>query len=67
MALNVYTQQPVMTRAELRTELELLLTAGIRAGPTGEPSASEIRKASNQVARVLQLLDRYLAGRGVAG
>lgn len=61
-----FTQQrSVMGKGELRTELELLLTEDVSAGPGGEPDASQIKKASRLVDRVLALVDKYLQERGV--
>ena len=58
-------QRPLMNKSDLRTELELLLTADIAAGPGGEPDASQVRKASREVDRVLALVEKFLRERGL--
>jgi hypothetical protein len=62
---NIYGQHPLMSKRDLRTELELLLTEDIQAGPSGEPDATQVRKASRAVDRVLTLVEKLLQERGV--
>lgn len=62
---SLYGQHPLMSKGDLRTELELLLTDDIAAGPGGDPDASQVQKASRAVDRVLALVEKFLLERGV--
>lgn len=55
-------QRPVMSRRELRTQLELLLVRDIRPGQDGEPNTAMLRKASTLVDQLMALIDRYAEG-----
>lgn len=52
-------QRPVMSRSDLKRELELILVEGVRGGPQG-PDLTMLRKASTSVDRIMALVDRYV-------
>lgn len=62
---NFVQQRSLTSKQELRTQLELLLTEGIEPGLGGEPSASQLTKASRLVDRIMAAVDRYMLERGV--